>query len=436
MPSVIYKTLFEVKILHEYFLTRPDGSGLFDKTPQQKATFLQEEFSANHPAVNDLLAFEFPEAVKSQMEAGYLRIIPTYSGFKVVVKVMPRLQPGGELFYQPFTAIANNQDFIIRILRKGPIDSITGGRISRPFVSIYYFSNMDSTGTKNFPYLTNPTPAYDPGITYIQGDLSDNGGVLQEYQKKSGGNPIFYPVIGSGFAGEADRMLISSSILYRLPDRAGLTSADFILRDRDNNELDRLTVTGADNFTNGVKLNYKGKLPPSSLTSADLSTPLFTLEVRGNNGYLATHPLIINDTLASSNPWGIIHIQPTVSNAPFSSIASDGYLATRIDNMGVLTPAPVFEIPVKSRLVYYRYVHNRGEKLEVSPAMQQYLEEDGNALITLTPSRLARSFFKIRKENSASTLYAPNPVLYDLQTRPDGLIYYNIIVNHSKLFES
>src|SRR4051812_29217395 len=101
MSSFVYRTLFEVNLLHEYFLTRTDGSVIFDKNPTQRKQFLEEEFTANRSSVNDVLSFEFPESMKSVNESSFLRIIPTYSGCKVAVKVISFKQPGGETFYQP-----------------------------------------------------------------------------------------------------------------------------------------------------------------------------------------------------------------------------------------------------------------------------------------------------------------------------------------------
>lgn len=436
MPSVIYKTLFEVKILHEYFLTRPDGSSLFDKTSVQKALFLEEEFSANNLSVNEFLGFEFPTFAKQAMEASYLRVVPSYSGFKVAVKVIPQPQSSGELLFKPTVPLAANQDIFIQINRKGPIDAVTGGRIIQPIPTIYYFSNLNFIAPRVFPFLTLPAAAYDPGYSYEQGELSIDSGQLREFQKKGNPDDLFYPVPGTGFAGEADRMLVPESFTFRFPDTAGLTSADFILRDAANNEINRQTLTGAASLAGGVKLNYSGKVVSPVITNANPADALYRLEVRGNNGYQLNSTLLFDPQLAGARPWAVIHLKTAISNPLFSLLDPNGFITTRKTSAGVTIPAPLFEIPVKSRLVFFRYVHNRGEKLEISPPMQNYLAEDGNALITLTPSRLTRSFFKIRKENDVTMQYAPNPVSYDIKKKPDGLFYCDLTVNHSKFFES
>src|SRR6476620_5932731 len=172
MSVVIYRTLFEVNLLHEYFLTRTDGSVIFDKNPAQRKQFLEEEFAANRSSINDVLSFEFPESMKAVNESAFLLIIPTYSGCRVVAKVIPFKQPGGEVFYKPLSSLAANRNIFIQIKRKGPFDEFTAGRLYRPYQSIYYFTNNDFLTPRSFPYLTNSVPAFDSGFAYEQGELS------------------------------------------------------------------------------------------------------------------------------------------------------------------------------------------------------------------------------------------------------------------------
>jgi hypothetical protein len=435
MSSVIYKTLFEVKLLHEYFLTRSDGSVIFDKTPAQKKLFLEEEFAANRDSVNSMVEFEFPESMKRENDASFFRIIPTYSGCKVAVKVIRNKQTDGQVFYKPLTALPSNRNIFILIKRKGPIDSFTSGRLYRPYPSIYYFANSDIISPRVFPYLTNSIPGFDPAFSYEQGELNLDGSTIQEFQRK--GTPdIHLPVAGSGFANESDRLLIAPSFSYRFNDTTGLTEADFILKDFNGTEIDRLNVNSPAGINSSIRLNYSGKINDRPLNeSFNANNILYFLEVRTNNGYVRNHPVIFHSDLSSGDPWGVIHITPEAVNNAFNLLANDGFLVTREDVLGTTTAAPIFEIPVKSRLVYWRYVHQHGDKLDISATMLNYLDQEDNALITRNPRRLSRSFLKILKTAPVASQYAPNPVNYQLKISKDGLLCYDVVVMRSKFFQ-
>ena len=61
--SLVYKTLFTINILHEYFLTTPEGKTVFDETtPEARMAFLLNEFSLEirPSAVTWILHFPLP----------------------------------------------------------------------------------------------------------------------------------------------------------------------------------------------------------------------------------------------------------------------------------------------------------------------------------------------------------------------------------------
>ncbi len=434
MASVLYRVLFELKLLHEFFLTRTNGSVIFDKTPAEKKIFLEEEFSENRSPVNTVMGFEFPAGLQQQNEGSFLRIVPSYSGCKVAVKVKELRQADGSVFYQPLVPLPANLNIFILLTRKGPLDAYTNGRVGRPYSSAYYFSNNDLVTPKTFPYLSNAIPAFDAGSTYEQGELVVDGGITREFHR--GGSPgIWGDVTGAGFVNESDRLLLAPSFSYVFTERTGLTEVDFILKDFNGTEIDRQTITNAAGIARETRLNYTGKIPPRSLTAAfTTSDILYSLEVRGNNGYVRYHRIIFNRGLVDANPWGVIHITPEATNSAFNLFDGSGFLLTRLDPLGVETPPPVFEIPVKSRLLYWRFVHNRGKKLGISSTLTNYLDREDNALITKNPRRLSRAYFKIQSGVSPATEYVPNPVSYELKRSKDGLLCFDVMVAKSGLF--
>lgn len=434
MTSVIYKVLFEIKLLHEFYLTRIDGSVIFDKTAAGKIQFLEEEFSENRLPVNTVVSFEFPSGLQRQMESLFIRILPSYSGCKVVVKVKEQKQPDGSIFYQPLVSIPANLNIFILLIRKADFDVYTNGRVKRPLLSSYFFTNNEIITAKTFPYLTNTIPVFDSGYQYEQGELMSDGGTIREFHRE-GNAGSWGDVAGTGFANESDRLLIGSRFSYFFTDRTGLTEADFILKDYNGIEIHRQTIEISEGIPQKVSLSYSDKVPFLSLSAAfAVSDALYNLEVRGNNGYIRNHTILLHEELYAANPWAVVHVTPQSTNASFDFLDNNGLLLTRKDPMGVETAPVVYEIPVKSRLLYWRFVHNRGKKLGVSPAMSNFLEREGNALITRKPRRMARVYSKIQSAVSSAKVHVPNPVSYDLKVNKDGLLCFDVIIAKSDMF--
>lgn len=424
--SVIYKPLFEVKLLHEYYVTRNDGSSVFEKVSQQeRLDFLAAEYALGTESINNDIHFEFPDFLKPAYESHFLKIIPTYSGFKVVTKVNRQILNDQTLVYIPFASLPEDLNIYILFLRTTSIiDSFTNSRIQRPFPSTYLFSNDDLPGNRVFPFLTNPVPAFNAGFTYEQGELSEGASGIQGYYN-DGNSDKMYEVTGAGFANEADRILLPGKFRYTFPDSAGLTSASFTLKDKDGNVLKSYIETNTTGIFRDTLLNF------SSFSNPD--TP-FTLEVTGNNGYAATHILYLSDELLITNPWAVLSIKSNATNTDFNLLASDGNLIMRRDPVGNWTNAPIFEIPVKSRFVFWRFMNNKGNELDINPSLTDYVNKENNVLITKRPVAMTRSFFLLRKEGSNDTVYVPNPDTDEIKIESARRICLNIRVPESELF--
>ena len=104
--SIHYKTLFEVKLLHEFYLTNTSGDTIFSLNSQQdRLQFLSEEYKSKRASVDDNLSFTFPEVLKETYNNFHLKLLSTYSGFKVAVRVNQKTLPDGSLVYEPFAPL-------------------------------------------------------------------------------------------------------------------------------------------------------------------------------------------------------------------------------------------------------------------------------------------------------------------------------------------
>lgn len=432
--SGIYKSLFEVKLMHEYYLTKKDGSSVFEKnTQQERLDYLLTEFADDLDPINDDIQFEFPPSL--QYENLGLKLVPTYSGFRVVARVNVRKLADQSLVYEPAVPFPDNFNLFILLSRKGnTIDAYTNSRSFPPHPGVYYFSNDDLPGTRTFPFLTNAIPAFDPAVQYEQGELSVAGAVIQQFYP-DGAAGKWNNVTGTGFINEGDRILLPVRFIYSISDTAGLNQAQFKLKDKDGNELASLTIDNNATDPGKFMLDFSGKavqmLPGTPFLPAD---SVHTLEVSGDNGYAGEHQVLFSNELLKSNPWGVINIRPGSITAGFSLFANDGFLVTRKDPLGVLTPAPVFEIPVKSKFVFWRFINNKGKELDLIPAFANYLSKENKMLISKLPRALTRDYFLIHEDGGAGTTYVPNPVSFNLQLDTGSRQCFDIIVPRSDKF--
>ena len=435
MP-VNYKTLFEIKLLHEYFLTRSDGSNIFENPGQQgRMNYLQEEFKNDRESINEDIYFEFPQSQRLRYASSFLKLLPAYSGCRVVVRVNPQKLADETIVYEPAVPLTNELNIFILVLRKNiAIDTYTNTRIKRPMPSIYFFSNSDLLGAKTFPFLTNSMPVQDSSLLYEQGELSLSGNIIQEYYRE-GGTDKWNDVAGSGYANESDRLLLSGKFEYAFRDTTNLTEAIFTLKDNNGNMISSLIKNDSGGLREKLTLDFSDRVKMIPLAEAfHLTEYIYLLEVSGNNGYSGNHRIIFSNELTTSRPWAVLHIRTAVTNTAFNLFANDGFIFRRKDPMDVWTPAPLFEIPIKSRSAYWRFISDQHNELIVSAGLNDYVNKEGQVLVTKKPRSLSRSWFKLRKEASNDTVYVPNPVSPVLKLETDRRLFIDIRVPQSELF--
>lgn len=421
--SLVYKTLFEVKLMHEYFLTRKDGNSIFEKpTQQERLDFLAEEYTSENESINSDLSFDFPDSLKEQYKGLFLKIIPTYSGFRVAARVQPKVLPDQSLVYSPYVALPADLVILIVFSRKNnAIDSYTNTSLSNAVPGTYFFSNA---GQHIFPFLANDIPAFDPTLQYEQGELTMGPGGIQQFSN-DGSNDPWDPVAGAGFVNESDKILLPGAFRYQFPDITGMTEAVFKLKDTNSNTVSTITETNAGGLKKYLPLNFNSYSGTGSI---------HTLEVNANNGYSRIHRLYLDNELTRSNPWAVLEIQNDIANTAFNFLATDGNLVLRRDNLGQLTPAPVFEIPIKSRYVFWRFINYRESEINISADLNGYVNKENNFLITKRPVPLTKSYFLLRKEGTNDTVYVPNPETNEIKIESGKRICLNVRVPDSELF--
>ena len=434
--SLIYKTLFEIKLMHEYYLTSNKGEGVFGLSNQKdRMQFLMDQFTNDMPSINDCIEFKFFPRNEKTYNGQYLKLLTTYSGCKVAIRVNKQILPDGTLVFTPFVALPDIFDIFIQIKRKtGTFGTLTHSSLNNPFPSEFVFSNQQISTTKIFPFLTTPIETINPAKSYTQGDVASFGinDKRQFYKNTAGDQWEFIP--GNSFANDLDRLLLPLSFNYSFSTINTITEATFVLKNKDDIALKTVLIKSDLSFRK-ANLDYSDLEPLLSHSEKlPFTDNLFTLEVSANNGYFMSHKILFSNDLHCSENWGLIHIRPKVSDASFNSIASDGFLVKRKIATGIWDEAPIFEIPIKSKFPFLRFINEKGMELNVAPILTDYIIKENKVLLSKRPKSVAGEYFLLSKEGSNDKIYVPNPINFDLKMDQNDRLMMDIMVPESDLF--
>jgi hypothetical protein len=421
--SMIYKILFEVNMLHEYFLTRSGGENIFDQSEQaDRNNYLAEEFENERINIHSVLKFEIAQGDQEIFNQYKLRLLPTFTGFKIAMAVNKQTNEGGVTSYQPANVLPDNLFINITITKKTPqIEQITNTRLYRNFDSSWFFTNENVNGSKIYPFLTQPVSTFDPTRGYEQGELVQSGNIRRFY-REANGNVAWLATNGSGFANENDRMVVSNSFYYSFNSPNTISSASFKLIDSNNEIVESLSFSGGPDLRK-VYLQFTEE----KLVSVNKGS-FYTLLVEENGAYRREHRIGFQKN--ADKCWGIISIKPKVSISAFGLLDESGFLKTRKTVSGIFDPpAPLFEIPFSSRLTFWRYANNRTKTLITNLFPTLLYAESGKLISKIPrPLTLVSTIFG----EPYNPLYLPNPKPGDAIRIENNKIYSDILVPESK----
>jgi len=426
--QILYKTLFEVHLLHEFYLTKQDGTSIFASATQaDRTTFLLDFFSLGRRSINSDVGYSIPDAAVTFFQNHKLKLVPTYSGFKIATAVNTTTD-GALIAFQPVVPLAKDAAITVFINRiNSAIDSFSCTRMKNTIKKIFYLSNENVVGNKTFPFLTNPVPAKDNSYTYEQGELSLDAGAVKSFYIDSANAGQFLPVTaGTNFLNESDRLVVSSFFTYYFEATDNVKQAKFSVKDSTNTEVYKNTFSSDTNLVSAsVRIDPEllKKLPDGK----SLSDLLCTMTVTGDGGYNKTFQLIFLDAPPEDQPWAVVNINPQPSSAAFNIIDNNGLLITRLNADGSVAQAvPSFEVWIKSKFSFWRYLNNDGKLLKnLFPAI---LEQSGNNLVTQKP--VNQSYLPI----PLSAQRLPNPGADSLVRKEGSRQFADIIVPISDTF--
>jgi len=424
--QTIYKILFEVRLLHEFYLTNPDGSSIFGAaSAAARDSFLQDYSDRNQRSINSDV--DYIVAVQQLFRNYRLKLLRTYSGFKVGIEVTPTTD-SGKIAYAPVARLSRGMNIPILLTRtNADFDMYTNRRLSPAFDSLCYFSNGIVTGARTAPFLTNPVPAQSATASYEQGELSQAGNTVNAFYVDAGGTGQFAAITGRNFLNESDRILVSPQFQYYFEPTDNIKSASFTVTDMSNKTVHSQTVNSA-TILQSVSIRVDGQKVNTVPATVTENAFVYNLTVTGNGSYNRTYKLIFIDTsLAGSNAWGLVNIINQPGNTPFSIIDDKGLLITRRNTDGTVAIAPpVFEIWIKSRYSFWRYINDQGKPLKDS--YPSILKLTAGNLVSLAPQSHTFAPTPVKMQR------LPNPKPF-YPVKPEGQqIFADIVVPASDIF--
>ncbi|HXO77772.1 MAG TPA: hypothetical protein VN824_21105, partial [Puia sp.] len=289
-------------------------------------------------------------------------------------------------------------------------------RLHPAFDGIYYLSNGSTTGVKTFPFLTNAIAAQSATASYEQGELSQSAGVVSAFYIDGGGTKKFANIVGKNFLNEADRILVSPSFQYYFTPADNVKNAVFTLTDKTNQTIYSNTVAGTVPLQAVLLRVNESKINTLPATVTE-DAVVYTLTITGDGGYNKSFKLVfLQNILSGFNAWGLINIINQPGSPNYNLIDNKGLLVSRYNTDGTVAIAPpVFEIWIRSRFSFWRYINDQGKLLKDSyPAV---LKLTGNNLVTLAPQ---------------SHTYAPTPV--QAQKLPNPKVFYPVKPEGQQIF--
>lgn len=216
MTTLRYRVLFEVRILHDYYLFGPEpanpdapaaaSKSYFDMSDLGQKARLKELLRRGRYDIQSDLDFIIGSVDRKALQDLRLRMVKTPTGFFIGVEVETITPNGRPARFAPVIKPPDGMTLTIGLVfRNRLFGAISNLRVDRDSTDIYLFSNDgDGSGMS----LSNPVGLLEAGRRYQMGDLALVDGDLRQASVGNDGNPAAWtPISGGGFVHQGDRRL-------------------------------------------------------------------------------------------------------------------------------------------------------------------------------------------------------------------------------------
>ncbi len=425
MSQCIFKRLFEVRLLHDYFLNTENESffaGTLSDVEREER--LRELISVGQLDMREELLIRPTEKTKQHLRNYRLRFIQTVTGFFIGIQVKKIESGNGVVTYEPFIPIDNNLEFTFHTYPVNPrFKSYSNVPLRKRIQAIYHFDNRMSAG-KIAPTLSLPTLPFDSNTFYEMGEMAVNGGAIQGVVEDY--NPLNPPAVwenvdGQGLVNTNDRRLLPKKFSVKIPGADNLTQAIAVLKDLGGNILNQRTFDISGNITL-ISLDLEKDDNGNEIEIADGT---YTLEITDDQGGILSKEVLLDEELYDRNAFAALTIDTGETDAGFKILEADGTLVHKIDT-GVVTPPPLFELRMTSRRCFWRYKSSEDFDPAVVAIVNAALTQSSgvnNMLSTIDPQNLTRIPVSI------GMLTLPNPVENAPLRYENGRYYADVYIS-------
>ena len=418
MATTYFKRLFEIRILHEYFLLDARHPEFFALNDQDREVIVNNKLRQNQYNIWKYLSIEPAEETIKLLNGQHLKFITQPTGFFIGMEV----KPTGEEFI-PFIPLDRNVDFTFLLKIKDPyVKNYTSLRLKSAIPAIYFFTNVNPNGKKAFPALSEPVTPFQMKNFYEMGEMAMiNGNIKEALERtKSTHSSRWRDVNGKGFANEADRILVPHQFYYGFEKEQEVSQCEFTLKTLEGGEVKTITVNGAEKI-NKAFLDFRQDQKP---VPEEIPDGLYDLEVKGDNDFQVKSRLYLHSNWYNSAFLGVISISNAEEDPDFNLLGPVGNLKK---------PYPVFEIRLRSRITYWRY-QVQEKPFKLSDKATNYLKKANGSVQAVNPRSLTLSPIEFKSDDPATTdvnerIFMPNPAHAGIKQEADGRIYSDIYIS-------
>lgn len=203
MVTIEYKILFEVRFLHDYYLTDTLGNSFFSLEKSAQDALLEEKLKKERYDIHNDFELLLSQGDQVFFRNHKMRLVKTKLGFFVGIEVDTEKSGGGKFIYRPSIPLEEDAELKIGFgIKNQFFTTISSIPLASTENTLLYFTN---TGEKNKNILSQPIARLEEGQEYNMGDLSKRGNFIYKALEKNSGETQFWQRIsGNGYVHQAD----------------------------------------------------------------------------------------------------------------------------------------------------------------------------------------------------------------------------------------
>lgn len=443
METLNFQRLFEVRLLHEFYLSDREMGGalFFDRSAAERQAMLPELLLQRRFDLRNHLTFEPTPATLTLLKQHRLRFWQNATGF-VVASQVNRVENGR---FRPTipVVIPTRAAFYIR-MKDARFLAYTATGIDRqaPLAFHYFHTENKNLGLAAELNLGEPLAEAQAGRTYFPGELALIGGVAHQALQRTLSNvpQNWVAVPNHGYWNPVHRTLTGKLLRWHFAAapigivkrqvRFELRNSDGVLVKQFEREIGKAEQELLLDFTRQDLTGANG-LP------VHLPNGRYTLQVE-EDGTPMEYVLYLHDAVAPGNP--VVSRRDVVTAMPggllgmvdiqlYGAQLND---ATVLDSEGLIRQLslpngqpshPIYEIRCLNRSLWWRYRSDRGLTLQAQGIAAAHFTQEGADLISNVPHRLHAQQLQI-----APGLNIPAPRPDQLRLDPPNRLLAEVMV--------